>query len=60
VVYPIATNGCKAWIKRKYKIDKIPAFEMWSRRRMMGIPWTAKVRNEEIRNSIKEEEILIV
>jgi len=27
-------------------------------RRMLRIPWTAKVRNEEIRNQIKEEETL--
>jgi len=32
---------------------------MWCWRRMLRIQWTAKVRNEEIRNQIKEEETLV-
>ena len=40
--------GCKTWTVKKNMLKKIEAFEMWCLRRMMRIPWTARVTNEEV------------
>jgi len=59
LVFYIAIYGCEAWTQRKYELTKISAFKMWCWPRMLRIPWIAKVRNEDIRNQIKEEESLV-
>ena len=40
--------GCEAWTIRKDLRRKLDAAEMWFIRRMLRIPWTDKVTNEEM------------
>ena len=39
--------GCETWTLNK-SISKIDAFEMWASRKMLRIPWTRKMRNEDV------------
>ena len=40
--------GCEAWTIRKDLRRTLDAAEMWFIRRMLRIPWTDKVTNEEV------------
>ena len=44
-VWPILLYGCEAWTLRKTDRDRLEAAEMWFFRRMMKIPWTARMTN---------------
>ena len=47
-IFPVATYGCEGWTINKADENRINAFECKCYRRMLRIPWTAKVRNETI------------
>ena len=42
--------GSETWTISKTMIRRLTAFEMWSYRKMMKIPWTDKVTNAEVLN----------
>ena len=50
--------GCKAWTIRKYLRRKLGAAEMWFIKRMLRIPWTDNVTNEEIRRGELKRELM--
>ena len=47
-VWSTLTYGCEAWTIRKDLERRLEAVEMWFYRRMMRIPWTARVTNVEV------------
>ena len=47
-VWSTLLYGCEAWTLKKSMIKKVEAFEMWCIRRMLRIPWTARITNEEV------------
>ena len=47
-VWSTLTYGCETWTLNKEALDKLEAFEMWTIRRMLRIPWTAKRSNQEV------------
>ena len=47
-VWSTLTYGCETWTLNKEAQDKLEAFEMWTIRRMLRIPWTAKKSNKEV------------
>ena len=47
-VWSILMYGCEAWTLDKRMKRRIEAMEMWILRRMMRIPWTARVTNERV------------
>ncbi|GFO09133.1 RNA-directed DNA polymerase from mobile element jockey [Plakobranchus ocellatus] len=47
-IEPVLTYGCEAWTISKQIQNKLEATEMWFRRRMLRIPWTAKKTNERV------------
>jgi len=55
LVFPTVTYGCESWTLRKEERKKIEAFEMWVRRKMLRVPWTAKRTNASILEQIKPE-----
>ena len=47
-MWPVATYGCESWTLRKAEEKKISAFENKCARRILQIPWTAKMTNEAV------------
>ena len=48
LIWSVATYGCKAWTLRKEEEKRIEAFEMKCYRKMLRIPWTAKMSNQRV------------
>ena len=47
-VWSTMTYGCEAWTIRKDLEKRLETAEMWFYRRMLRIPWTARVTNVEV------------
>lgn len=58
-VHSILLYGAETWTLKKEDVNRLEAFEMWTYRRILRIPWTDRVTNEEvIRGMGKEREIM--
>ena len=44
--------GCESWTVKKAECRKIDAFELWCRRRLLRVPWTARRSNQSILKKI--------
>ena len=53
LVWPVATCGCESWTLRQADEKKLTAFENNCVRRILRIPWTAKMTNIEVWTRIK-------
>lgn len=58
-VWSTLTYGCEAWTLKKNMAERLEAVEMWFLRRMMRIPWTARVTNEEVLRRAGTERCLL-
>ena len=38
--------GCEIWTLKKAEQQRINAFELWCWRRLLGVPWTARISNQ--------------
>ena len=47
-VWSTLLYGCETWTVKKTMEKRLKATEMWFLRRMLRIPWTARVFNEEV------------
>ena len=47
--------GCESWTIKKAECWKIDAFELWCRRRLLRVPWTARRSNQSILKEISPE-----
>ena len=52
MVFPVVTYGCENWIIKKAEHPRIDAFELWYRRRLLRVPWTARRSNQSILKEI--------
>ena len=48
LVFPVMLYGAESWTLKLNDKRRINAFELWCWRRVLRIPWTAKVRNTEV------------
>ena len=46
--FPVVMYGCESWTVKKAERQKIDAFELWSWRRLLRVPWTARRSNQSI------------
>ena len=44
--------GCESWTVKKAERRRIDAFELWSWRRLLRVPWTARKSNQSILKEI--------
>ena len=44
--------GCESWTVKKAERQRIDAFELWCRRRLLRVPWTARRSNQSILKEI--------
>ena len=52
MVFPVVMFGCESRTTKKAELRRIDAFELWSRRRLLRVPWTARRCNEFILKEI--------
>ena len=52
MIFPVVTDGCESWIIKKAEHQRIDAFELWCRRRIFRVPWTARRSNQSILKEI--------
>ena len=55
MVFPVVMYGCESWTIKKAKHHRTDAFELWSWRTLLRIPWTAKRSNQFILKEIGPE-----
>ena len=46
MVFPVVMYGCERWTIKKAEHQKIDAFELWYWRRLLRVPWTARISNQ--------------
>ena len=51
-VFPVVMYGCESWTVKKTKHQKIDAFELWCLRRLLRVPWTARISKQSKRKSV--------
>ena len=55
MVFPVVKYGCESWTIKKAECIRIDAFELWCRRRLLRVPWTARRSNWSILKEINPE-----
>jgi hypothetical protein len=58
LVFPAVTYGSESWTARKKDRKRIDAFELWTWRRMLRIPWTARRTNLSVVEEVKPKRTL--
>ena len=48
-------HGCESWTIKKAECQRIDAFELWCRRRLLRVPWTAQRSKQSILKEISPE-----
>ena len=52
MVFPVVKYGCECWTVKEAERQRIDAFELWCRRRLLRVPWTARRSNQSILKEI--------
>ena len=55
LVFPVVMYGCESWTIKKAEHRRIDAFELWSWRRLLRVPWTARRSNQSMLKEISPE-----
>ena len=51
-VFPVVMYECESWTVKKAELQRIDAFELWCWRRLLRVPWTARISNHSILREI--------
>ena len=52
MVFLVVMYGCESWTVKKAECQRIDAFELWCWRRLLRVPWTARISNQSILKEI--------
>ena len=52
MVFPVVMYGCESWTIKKAEHRRTDGFELWCRRRLLRVPWTARRSNQSILKDI--------
>ena len=55
MVFPVVMYGCESWTIKNAEHWRIDAFELWWWRRLLRVPWTARISNQSILKEISPE-----
>jgi hypothetical protein len=58
IKFPTVTYRSESWTVRKKERKKIDAFELWTRRRILRVPWTERRRKFSILEEVKPKRSL--
>ena len=50
--FPVVMYGCESWTVKTAECQRVYAFELWSWRRLLRIPCTARISNQSILKEI--------
>ena len=59
MVFPVVVYGCENWTVRRDECQRIDAFELWCRRRLLRVPWTARKSNQSILKGFLWKELML-
>ena len=52
LVFPVVMYGCESWTVKKAECRRTDAFELWCWRRLLRVPWTARIYSQSILKEI--------
>ena len=52
MVFPVVIYGCESWTVKKAECQRIDVFELWYWRRLLRVPWIARISNQSILKEI--------
>ena len=55
MVFLVVMYGCESWTIKKAECRRMDAFELWCWRRLVRVPWTARISNQSILKDISPE-----
>ena len=55
MIFPAVMYGCESWTIKQAEWQKIDAFELWSWRRLLRVPWAARRPSQSILKEINPE-----
>ena len=55
MVFSVVMYACESWTIKKAEHQRIDVFELWSWRRLLRVPWTARRSNQSILKEISPE-----
>ena len=55
MVFPVVMYGCESWTIKEAERQRIDAFELWHWRRLLRVPWAARLSNQSILKEISPE-----
>ena len=55
MVFSVVMYECESWTVKKAERQRIDAFELWCWRRLLRVPWTARISNQSILKQIRPE-----
>ena len=55
MVFPLVMHGYESWTIKKAETQRTDAFELWSWRGLLRVPWTAKRSSQSILKEINPE-----
>ena len=55
MVFPIVMYGCESWTIKKAECQRTDIFDLWCWRRLLRVPWTARISNQSLLKEISPE-----
>ena len=55
MVFPVVMYGCESWTIKNAEHQRIDAFELWCWRRLLRVPWMARISDQLILKEINPE-----
>ena len=55
MVFTVVMYVCASWTIKKADRQRIDAFKLWCWRRLLRVPWTARISNKSILKAISPE-----
>ena len=55
MVFPVVMYGCESWTVKKAECRRLDAFELWCWRRLLRVPWTARISNQSVLKEISPD-----
>ena len=55
MVFPVVMYGCESWTIMKGESQRIVAFDLWFRIKLLRVPWTARRSNQSMLKEVNPE-----
>ena len=55
MLFPVVMYGWESWTIKKAESQRIVAFELWRWRKLLRVPWTARISDQSILKEINPE-----